>query len=166
MVVSQPPQSGFERCRGNQEVFFALEKFERLIDPFPTAEMATPPRGFLRFMWSCTAGVRPYILAMALLTACIGAFEAYLFGLLGDIVDWLGSTPPQQLWAEQRGRLFGLAGLVMGSTVLVLLQTMFKHQTLAGNFPMRLRWNFHRLMLGQSMSFYQDEFAWRCATRP
>jgi ATP-binding cassette, subfamily B, multidrug efflux pump len=146
-------------------VFFALEKFERLIDPFPAAEMATPPRGFLRFMWSCTAGVRPYIFAMALLTACIGAFEAYLFGLLGDIVDWLGNTPPQQLWAEQRGRLFGLAGLVMGSTVLVLLQTMFKHQTLAGNFPMRLRWNFHRLMLGQSMSFYQDEFAGRVATK-
>ncbi|WP_310463047.1 ABC transporter ATP-binding protein, partial [Sphaerotilus sp.] len=127
--------------------------------------MATPPRGFLRFMWSCTAGMRSYVLAMALLTAGIGAFEAYLFGLLGDIVDWLGSTPPQQLWAEQRGRLFGFAGLVMGSTALVLLQTMFKHQTLAGNFPMRLRWNFHRLMLGQSMSFYQDEFAGRVAAK-
>ena len=146
-------------------MFFAFEKFERLIDPFPGAEMATPPRGFLRFMWSCTAGVRPYIFAMALLTACIGAFEAYLFGLLGDIVDWLGNTPPQQLWAEQRGRLFGLAALVMGSTVLVALQTLFKHQTLAGNFPMRLRWNFHRLMLGQSMSFYQDEFAGRVAAK-
>jgi ATP-binding cassette subfamily B multidrug efflux pump len=34
-----------------------------------------------------------------------------------------------------------------------------------GNFPMRLRWNFHRLMLGQSMSFYQDEFAGRIATK-
>jgi ATP-binding cassette subfamily B multidrug efflux pump len=30
---------------------------------------------------------------------------------------------------------------------------------------MRLRWNFHRLMLGQSMSFYQDEFAGRVATK-
>ena len=30
---------------------------------------------------------------------------------------------------------------------------------------MRLRWNFHRLMLGQSMSFYQDEFAGRIATK-
>jgi ATP-binding cassette subfamily B multidrug efflux pump len=146
-------------------VFFALEKFERLIDPFPAAEMTTPPRGFLRFMWCCTAGVRPYILAMALLTAATGAFEAYLFGVLGELVDWLGRTPPQQLWAEQRGRLFGLAALVLGSTVLVSLQTLFKHQTLAGNFPMRLRWNFHRLMLGQSMSFYQDEFAGRVAAK-
>jgi len=30
---------------------------------------------------------------------------------------------------------------------------------------MLLRWNFHRLMLGQSMSFYQDEFAGRVATK-
>ena len=30
---------------------------------------------------------------------------------------------------------------------------------------MRLRWNFHRLMLGQSMGFYQDEFAGRIATK-
>jgi ATP-binding cassette subfamily B multidrug efflux pump len=47
----------------------------------------------------------------------------------------------------------------------VALQTMLKHQALAGNFPMRLRWNFHRLMLGQSMSFYQDEFAGRIAAK-
>jgi ATP-binding cassette subfamily B multidrug efflux pump len=30
---------------------------------------------------------------------------------------------------------------------------------------MRLRWNFHRLMLGQSMAFYQDEFAGRVTTK-
>src|SRR5690606_22821110 len=40
-----------------------------------------------------------------------------------------------------------------------------KHQTLAGNFPMQLRWNFHRLMLNQSMGFYQDEFAGRIAAK-
>ena len=30
---------------------------------------------------------------------------------------------------------------------------------------MRLRWNFHRLMLSQSMSFYQDEFAGRVSAK-
>jgi len=30
---------------------------------------------------------------------------------------------------------------------------------------MRLRWRFHRLMLAQSLSFYQDEFAGRVAAR-
>ena len=48
---------------------------------------------------------------------------------------------------------------------MVALQTIVKHQTLAVNLPMRLRWNFHRLMLGQSMAFYQDEFAGRITTK-
>src|SRR5258708_20493789 len=30
---------------------------------------------------------------------------------------------------------------------------------------MRLRWKFHRNMLAQSLSFYQDEFAGRVATK-
>jgi ATP-binding cassette subfamily B multidrug efflux pump len=30
---------------------------------------------------------------------------------------------------------------------------------------MRLRWDFHRLMLGQSMAFYQDEFAGRISAK-
>jgi ATP-binding cassette subfamily B multidrug efflux pump len=51
------------------------------------------------------------------------------------------------------------------SPIITTVQTLIKHQTLAGNFPMRLRWNFHRLMLGQSMSFYQDEFAGRVAAK-
>jgi ATP-binding cassette subfamily B multidrug efflux pump len=54
---------------------------------------------------------------------------------------------------------------VVASIVVVALQTIVKHQTLAINFPMRLRWNFHRLMLGQSMAFYQDEFAGRLTTK-
>jgi diguanylate cyclase (GGDEF)-like protein len=39
-----------------------------------------------------------------------------------------------------------------GSAQVIALQTIVKHQTLAINFPLRLRWNFHRLMLGQSMA--------------
>ncbi len=53
----------------------------------------------------------------------------------------------------------------MLSVAVVALQTIVKHQTLAINLPMRLRWNFHRLLLGQSMAFYQDEFAGRITTK-
>ena len=40
-----------------------------------------------------------------------------------------------------------------------------RDRVLAINFPLRLRWNFHRLMLGQSMAFYADEFAGRITTK-
>lgn len=140
-------------------------RFERLLPTYPAAEPSVPPRGFWAFVWACSAGARPWLAAMVLLTASIGAFEALLFAAMGHVVDWLAAVPRAELWAREGRTLLVLAGLVMASTVLVLLQTLIKHQTLAGNFPMRLRWNFHRLMLGQSMDFYQDEFAGRVSAK-
>ena len=109
--------------------------------------------------------MRKYLLATTLLTAVIGAFEALLFSFLGSIVDWLSKVQPAQLWAQEGPHLLLLAAVLAGSILLVALQSMVKQQTLFGNFPMLLRWNFHRMMLGQSMSFYQDEFAGRIATK-
>lgn len=142
-----------------------LRFFEQLVDPYPTDDPTPPPKGFTAFLWACTKGTRPYIAGMTLMTALIGAFEALLFSMLGNIVDWLGHVQPGQLWARESGHLLMLVGILLLSPLAVLLQTLLKHQSLAGNFPMRLRWNFHRLMLGQSMGFYQDEFAGRVATK-
>ncbi len=124
-----------------------------------------PPRAFLPFVWACSEGLRGYIAAMTALTAAIGVFEALLFAMLGEIVDWLGPMVPEHLWAEHGLTLALLAVVLVGSTLLVAAQSMFKHQAMAGNFPMRLRWNFHRALLQQSIGFYQDEFAGRIATK-
>ncbi|MEP6723432.1 MAG: multidrug ABC transporter ATP-binding protein, partial [Variovorax sp.] len=133
--------------------------FEKLLTPYPATEPALPPSGFFAFIWSCTDGVRGKIAAMALLTAAMSAFEALLFAMLGRIVDWLGGQVPARLWEERGTTLMWLGTALVASIGVVALQTVVKHQTLAVNLPMRLRWNFHRLMLGQSMAFYQDEFA-------
>jgi ATP-binding cassette subfamily B multidrug efflux pump len=139
--------------------------FEDRVNPYAEAPPVAPPKGFFAFMWACSEGLRPSILGMMLCTAVIGVFEAMLFAMLGRIVDWLAAVQPAPFWTAHRGTLLLLACILAGSIVLVALQTILKHQTLAANFPMRLRWNFHRLMLGQSMSFYQDEFAGRVATK-
>jgi ATP-binding cassette, subfamily B, multidrug efflux pump len=139
--------------------------FESLVRPYPDDAPETPPATFFGFLWACSKGMRPFIFAMTACTAVIGAFEALLFAMMGRIVDWLADVAPSQLWAQERGTLLLLASVLAGSVVLVALQTILKHQTLAANFPMRLRWNFHRLLLGQSMSFYQDEFAGRVAAK-
>ena len=142
-----------------------FQKFESLLHAYPEAEPTLPPKGFIAFIWACSRGARGFILLMAVLSGLLAAFEALLFAMLGRIVDWLGRTPPARLWIEQGTTLKVLAGLVVASIAVVALQTVIKHQTLAINFPMRLRWNFHRLMLGQSMAFYQDEFAGRLTTK-
>jgi len=139
--------------------------FERLVDPFPDTPPATPPPGLMPFLWASTAGTRRYIAAMTLFTALIGAFEAWLFSVMSRILDWMATVPATELWSRHRSSLLAMGAVLVASIALAALQTMFKHQALSGNLPMRLRWNFHRLMLSQSMSFYQDEFAGRIAAK-
>jgi len=142
-----------------------LRWFENRVTPYPPAAPTAPPRTFFAFLWACSEGLRPYILVMTLCTAIIGAFEALLFAMLGKIVDWLARVEPAQLWVAERGHLWLLAAILAASPLVVALQALLKYQAISANFPMRLRWNFHRLMLGQSMSFYQDEFAGRVAAK-
>ncbi len=142
-----------------------LSWFETRVDPYPETPPSPPPKGFMAFVWAGTQGMRPWLLAMTLLTASIGAFEALLFNMMGGIVERLSNVPPGKFWENTEGHLLALAAILMASPLIVWLHTTLKHQTLAGNFPMRLRWVFHRLMLSQSLSFYQDEFAGRVAAK-
>ena len=142
-----------------------LAWFEKRLNPFPEHELPLPPKSLWPFVWSCTLGLRWFILVMTLVTAMLGGFEALLFAVMGKVVDWLNKTSPELLWVSEKKHLLLLAGLLLLSPILTAIQTLIKHQILAGNFPMRLRWNFHRLMLSQSMSFYQDEFAGRVAAK-
>jgi ATP-binding cassette subfamily B multidrug efflux pump len=140
-------------------------RFEKLVLPYPDGTPRSPPKGFFAFLWACTQGMRPILLGMTVCTAAIAVFEAMLFAMLGHVVDWLAQVAPSQLWARERGTLMLLAAIIAASPLLVALEAFLKHQALAANFPMRMRWNFHRLMLAQSMSFYQDEFAGRVAAK-
>ncbi|MBV1775672.1 ABC transporter ATP-binding protein/permease [Burkholderiaceae bacterium DAT-1] len=139
--------------------------FERRVEVYPDQPPAQPPTGFFPFVFSATKGMRGLILGMVLLTASIGAFEALLFSMMGSIVDWLSKVEPAKLWDTQKTQLLTLASILLLSPLVVAVQAMCKYQGLFGNFPMRLRWHFHRHILGQSMSFFQDEFAGRVAAK-
>ncbi|HVE54700.1 MAG TPA: ABC transporter ATP-binding protein [Ramlibacter sp.] len=139
--------------------------FEKLLHPYPESEPPELPKTFFSFVWACTAGLRLYLVMLAVLSALVSGWEAWLFSVLGHVVDWLANTPASELWARERERMLTFAVILFASIPLVGLHTFFKHQTLAINFPLRLRWNFHRMMLGQSLAFYSDDFAGRITTK-
>ena len=142
-----------------------FQRFEGLVQPYPQGDPPQPPAQFFTFLWQCTKGLRRYLVLVALFTAAIGAFEALLFSMMAHVIDLLGRVKPAELWQGHGHTLTLLAVVLLASVVFAALQALFKYQGLFGNFPMRMRWNFHRLMLAQSMSFYQDEFAGRIATK-
>ncbi|CWW46265.1 ABC transporter ATP-binding protein [Haemophilus influenzae] len=139
--------------------------FENRLNPYPESNPTTPKKGLFRFIWSSIAGMKGWILLLAILTVGTGVMEAVLFQFMGTLVDWLGTFTPEKLWQEKGHLLIGMAALLLISIVWGFLASTVHLQTLQGVFPMRLRWNFHRLMLGQSLSFYQDEFAGRVSAK-
>ena len=139
--------------------------FENRLDFYPAGEPALPPRRLVPFVWACTQGMRGLIALLTVLAALRAAFDALLFALLGRVVDWIGQADPAHFWAGHGPALAALAAVLLSSIVLIALHTLVQHQALAIGFPMRLRWNFHRLMLRQSLSFYADEFAGRVTAK-
>ena len=139
--------------------------FESRIDPYPEAAPKTPEKGLWRFIWSNIEGVRKWIAVLAVFTVGIGIMEALMFQFMGKVVDWLGAYTPQTLFVEKGHALIGMMAMVAFFAVWTFFASNVRLQTLQGVFPMRLRWNFHRLMLGQSLGFYQDEFAGRVSAK-
>jgi ATP-binding cassette, subfamily B, multidrug efflux pump len=140
--------------------------FENLIKPFPIEEPTQPPKGLLSFCWHYTRDVAPYLAMMAVLTGLLALIEVSLFGFLGNLVDWLSTKNPDTLIQDEASTLGWMSFVILVCLpVTVLLHSLVIHQTLLGNYPMIIRWQAHRYLLSQSISFYQNEFAGRLATK-
>jgi len=140
--------------------------FESLIKPFPPQEPLEPPRKLYAFCRHYAKGAEFFLISMAILTGLIAIMEVSLFGFLGNLVDTLNQHTPETLWSAARLELLWMGFIILiALPVCVLLHSLLMHQTLLGNFPMRIRWQAHRYLLGQSFQFYQNEFAGRIATK-
>ncbi len=140
--------------------------FESLLKPFPPEEPKQPPKRLYDFCRHYTKGAGRFLIIMAIMAAMIAVMEVALFQFLGLVVDWLGEHSPETLWEEHKTHLFLMGAVVLFAIpVTVFFHSTLIHQTLLGNYPMIIRWQAHRYLLGQSVGFFQDEFAGRIATK-
>ncbi|EPA8365795.1 ABC transporter ATP-binding protein [Vibrio fluvialis] len=142
------------------------KKFESFTQAFPQDEPQRPPNTLWAFCRHYTKGYEKPLMVMALLSTTIAIIEVSLFGFMGQLVDWLSTSNPETFLEENRHTLIGLSLLLLvGMPILVSIYSLLIHQTMLGNYPMSIRWLAHRYLLKQSLSFYQDEFAGRIATK-
>lgn len=140
--------------------------FEQRLPPFPEGQPEQPPKGLVAFCIYYSKGAWPYIFAAGALMMLIAITEVWLFSFIGNIVDWLASQNRETFVSEQFWSLTGMAAVVLiGLPSLVVLHSLITYQSLLGNYPMRIRWLVHKYLLNQSITFYQDEFAGRIATK-
>ena len=140
--------------------------FETRTEAFSQGEAQMPPATLSGFIWFYTKPFWPWIATTSLLAATVAVIEVSLFAFLGSVVDWLAKTTPDAVFADYKVELLLLAGLVLVlHPLLNFLYELIVHQTLMGNFPMRIRWEAHRYVLRQSLEFFQNDFAGRIATK-
>ncbi len=140
--------------------------FENLTKPFPNNAPEQPPKDFVAFCRYYSSGMWHVLISVSLISALVAVLEVSLFGYMGQLVDWFATRDKSTFIEEEMNSLIwmGLVVLVF-LPILVIVESALTHQSLLGNFPMRVRWQAHRYLLGQSLSFYQDEFAGRVATK-
>ncbi len=140
--------------------------FENLTTPFPKADESTPPHTLFAFIRYYSRDFWKPILTVSLLNALLAMCEVSLFGFMGQLVDWLSQHDRETFLQQEQGKLIGMALVILVVLpVLSGLINLINFQSLMGNFPMAVRWRAHKHLLGQSMSFYQDEFAGRVSTK-
>ena len=143
-----------------------LSFFEKLVDPFPAAEPAKPPREFFAFLWHYARPIWPHLLLGSLTAAVFASLEVALFGFLGGLIDFLADADRDTFWSDHFWWLIGVGLIVLLVLPAIdLVHELVTNQSIMGNFPMRLRWLAHRYVLRQSLSFFQDDFAGRVATK-
>lgn len=140
--------------------------FEKLTSPFPDVDINPPPRGITAFCRHYSKGMELPLLVMATLTATVAILEVTLFSFIGELVDLLNTTQPDDFFSKHRQQLIGMALIVLlALPATAFLHSLLMHQSLLGNYPMSVRWQSHRYLLKQSLNFFQEDFAGRLATK-
>lgn len=140
--------------------------FEKRLNPYPPEEPKLPPKGLFAFLWHYTKPAAPWLFVLGFCSMVLGIAEVLLFQFLGNIIDWLSASDPNTFLAREGSTLIWMAALLLIVIPGVgALHTMTMHQALAGNFPMIARWQMHRYLIRQSMTFFSNEFAGRVSTK-
>ncbi len=140
--------------------------FENLVDPFSPQQQGTPPSALWPFMKSQFGPFKKWMVWMALTGVLVALIETGLIFYTGRVVDLMNASEPQSFWAMHGWELLVAALFILIlRPVAIVLNRFFLEQTLAGNMQEQVRWRAHKHMLGQSLSFFQNDFAGRLSNR-
>ena len=143
-----------------------LQFFETLVPPFLVDDKTSPPKNLIGFILFYSKGLIKFFIAIAILTTIMAAGEAMFFSCMGMIVDWTQTTRAEDFFSTYGSKLFIMllmAGIIL--PISALFHSLLLHQTLSGNYPMLIRWQVHRYILTQSLSFFTREYAGRVANK-
>ncbi len=148
--------------------------FESWIDPFKPRKDYEPPNKFLGYVWHYVSQVKWAFLALLLYGFANAVVEAVVFSYVGQLVDILTQFETQgKRTTGWDGLLteFGNSLLIMFLVVAILRATvvtfgaLIEEQVIVPGFFMMMRWQSHKHVIGQSLSFFQNDLAGRISQK-
>ncbi|MEM7525763.1 MAG: ABC transporter ATP-binding protein [Pseudomonadota bacterium] len=141
--------------------------FENLVDPFQAYDVDAPTpqtlRGFLLEFMHPFRKVAVYII---LFTAIVATFEIGLIYYGGRLVNMLSETTASAFFQTHGLELALIAVFILIiRPVIAFIDIALLNQTLMPNIGTLVRWRSHRKVLGQSVGWFQEDFAGRVANR-
>jgi len=141
--------------------------FENLVNPFKVAAAARPPGDSVVRFILYFAGQAPLVFFVVLLFGAAQAWiEISMFGFIGTVVDLLDGASVDTVFSEN-WPTFAWMMFFIGVIRIVILSigTMLIEQTVGPSIYNMVRWQSHKNVVRQSLSFFQNDFAGRIATK-
>jgi ATP-binding cassette subfamily B multidrug efflux pump len=141
--------------------------FENSIDPFKPNESAELPRkSTLRFILFFASQAPLIFLAVLVFGGLQAWIEITLFGFIGSIVDLLQSSTPETILTDHWATFAWMAFFIGVIRVFILsVSTMLVELAVTPSIYNLIRWQTHKNVSRQSLSFFQNDFAGRIATK-
>lgn len=137
-----------------------------LIDPFKNSE-TPPPQTLGAFIRWCLSGAWPMIFVAAGFSAMAGAMEAGTAWMLGLVIDLASENGPQGFFnADNLWRILGVVAFFMLlRPALFGLSSVTNNYIVMPNVPPLVLAKLNRWTLGQSVTYFDDDFAGRIAQK-
>ena len=143
-----------------------FRKFEDLVNPFARVQNDTPPLELWAYMRTQLAPFRKWLPWIALSGLLVALMESGLVFYSGRLIDLMTTAGAAAFWESHKIEVTLIAlGILFLRPLVITFNHLFLEQTLASNMQEQARWRAHRHMLGQSTSFFQNDFAGRLSNR-
>ena len=148
--------------------FFHRVGVTRLADrlsPFAPVD-SPPPATLLRFMAWGLRGTYPVLAVGVFASAAGGTMDIAAAFLLGMVIDTLMSANPGTVLADNAWLFIGAAAFFMVFRPFIFaLSSMVQNVLLGPNASAQVQTRLHRWTLGQSVTFFDNDFAGRIAQK-
>ena len=141
--------------------------FERLVDPYqPYPVSNTPPQHLWSFLCEYLLPFKKIFWFLGCFSAVVAAIEIGLIWYLGRLITLLSDTTPAAFWAAHKVELISVAVFILTLRPLIqAIDTLLQNNAMLPNVGTLVRYRAHRHVLGQSISWFENDFAGRIANR-